>query len=159
LKININKQKEQKVKEMLKTQKLDRSVESFSKSRFFDPSLEQNKRRKIKMRTNAFNFAEKGSYLKKVEEFRNKQLEKGPEEDGKVDEVDKKNLDILNIRPSYISNPLKRTNVRINIIILRTLYQILNGGTVISCQKIKNIFLHFGLRTMKGIIFINKRME
>jgi U4/U6 small nuclear ribonucleoprotein PRP3 len=113
LKININKQKEQKVKEMLKTQKLDRSVESFSKSRFFDPSLEQNKRRKIKMRTNAFNFAEKGSYLKKVEEFRNKQLEKGPEEDGKVDEVDKKNLDILNIRPSYISNPLKRTNVRI----------------------------------------------
>jgi U4/U6 small nuclear ribonucleoprotein PRP3 len=76
LKININKEKEQRVKELLKTQKIDSSQSSLISSKFFDPNIELVKTKREKMKMRAFNFTEKGSIVSKVEELRKKEEEK-----------------------------------------------------------------------------------
>ena len=66
--ININKEKEIRVKELLKNQKADQKMANKTDMLFYDPSLE--KIRKKRSRQNAFKFTEQGSYEKKIEALR-----------------------------------------------------------------------------------------
>ena len=59
LKININKEKEQRVKELLNTKKIDQFEAQKAKGfKFFDPNLENKQNKREKMRLNAFKFSE-----------------------------------------------------------------------------------------------------
>lgn len=58
LKININKEKEQRVKELLSTKKIDQFEAKSKGFKFFDPNLEKKLNKREKMRLNAFKFSE-----------------------------------------------------------------------------------------------------
>lgn len=76
LKININKERESRVKELIRIQKNDQYNAKKKEVKFYDPELELIKKKKEKRRNSGFNFAEKGSYLKKAEEMRKFQTAK-----------------------------------------------------------------------------------
>jgi hypothetical protein len=69
LKININKNKEQKVKELLRIQRIDQSqLKTKKELKFYDPALDQIKKKKEKKKANAFVFIEKGTFIKNRKE-------------------------------------------------------------------------------------------
>ena len=76
MKININKERESRVKELIRIQKNDQYNAKKKEVKFYDPELELIKKKKEKRRNSGFNFAEKGSYLKKAEEMRKFQTAK-----------------------------------------------------------------------------------
>ena len=76
LKININKDRETRVKELIRVQKNDQYNAKKKEVKFYDPALELVRKKKEKRRNSGFNFAEKGSYLKKAEEMRKVQTAK-----------------------------------------------------------------------------------
>ena len=66
--ININKEKELRVKELLKNQKADQKMANKINLLFYDSTLDKIKKKRNKQ--NAFNFIEQGSYEKKIEALR-----------------------------------------------------------------------------------------
>ncbi len=74
--ININREKEQKVKELLKNQKIDQKNAKKTDMSFFDPTLEQTKKKRDKVKMNAFHFVEQGTYDKKIESLTIRQTAK-----------------------------------------------------------------------------------
>lgn len=73
LKININKEKEQRVKELLNTKKIDQFEAQKAKGfKFFDPNLENKQNKREKMRLNAFKFSEMENKLNDVTSAYNK---------------------------------------------------------------------------------------
>lgn len=103
LKININKEKEQRVKELLITQKIDSSQSSLISSKFFDPNIELVKTKREKMKMRAFNFTEKGSIVNQVEELRKKESDKS--EDSQLENINStKNELIENVLHSDLEN-------------------------------------------------------
>jgi U4/U6 small nuclear ribonucleoprotein PRP3 len=76
LMININKEKEKKVKEILKAQKIDQKEAKKRDLIFYDPNLELIKKNRNKVKNNAFNFIEQGTLEKKLENVKIKQAAK-----------------------------------------------------------------------------------
>lgn len=73
LKININKEKELRVKELLNTKKIDQFEAQKAKGfKFFDPNLENKQNKREKMRLNAFKFSEMDNKLNDVTAAANK---------------------------------------------------------------------------------------
>jgi U4/U6 small nuclear ribonucleoprotein PRP3 len=67
LMINKNKEKEQRVKEMLKTQKIDMKEAKKRDIQYFDHSLEKTRKKRERIKQNAFKFTEEGTYEKRME--------------------------------------------------------------------------------------------
>jgi predicted membrane chloride channel (bestrophin family) len=73
LKININKEKEQRVKELLNTKKIDQMEAQRARGfKFFDPNLENKQNKREKMRLNAFKFSEMDNKLNDMTAMVNK---------------------------------------------------------------------------------------
>jgi len=114
LKININKEKEKKVKELLKIQKIDQTQAKITSSnKFYDPNLDMIKKPRDKIKMRSFNFAEQGSFLKNLEELRKRQnakelgIDLNSTELTKNDEKNLINLDMMQIKPNFIKHPIK----------------------------------------------------
>jgi len=118
LKVNINKNKEQRVKDLLK---LQRSTGMNRSSQLFDPAL-QNKSASLrtKRKNNAFHFIEKGSIMQKAEVLRSQaeQLTENSEqaqeivsEDGTLSKL--RTMGASTAAPNDVQIAIRRTNVRI----------------------------------------------
>ncbi len=72
MKINQKKEQERRVKQMLKLQR-DTFGGSKREGKFYDPALEEAKRKRERKKLGAFSFVEQGTYIKRGEMIRKKQ--------------------------------------------------------------------------------------
>ena len=114
LKININKDKEKKVKELLKIQKIDQTNAKITEpTKFYDPNLDIVKKRRDQIKKRSFNFAEQGSFLKNLDELRKRQnakelgIDLNSTQLTKEDERGLINLDLMQIKPNFLKHPIK----------------------------------------------------